>query len=152
MEREVGKNASIFGTSSASKKFSLKYPNHSFIRTSMNTWKSKFKGDCDGDVVLKKVRTLNILDNHLIRKVKDIAIGTRQAGRFINRSQISNIAKDVISANNSDILKEFNGTLKLTDRGARGILTKLNRIKRKGKTKPSPQFLAEEKFAFQRAI
>ena len=155
VKREVGKYASIFGTSSAIKKFSLKYPKHSFIRTSVNNWKNKFKEGRDGDVVLKKVGRPNILDDHLIRKVKDIAIGTRQAGGVINRRQILNIAKGVITANNPNILKEFGGTVELTDRWARGILTKLNWSKRKGttgKVEPSSQFLAEEKFTFQRAI
>ena len=92
------------------------------------------------------------MDDHLIRKVKDIAIGTRQAGGVFNRRQILNIAKGVIRANNPNILKEFGGTVELTDRWARGILTKLNWSKRKGttgKVEPSPQFLAEEKLTFQ---
>ena len=43
----------------------------------------------------------------------------------------------------------------LTDRWARHVLTKLKWNKRKGttgKVESSPQFLAEEKFTFQRAI
>ena len=95
------------------------------------------------------------MDDHLIRKVKDIAIGTRQVGGVINRRQILKIAKGVIRANNPDILKEFSGTVELTDRWTRGILTKLNWSKRKGttgKVEPSPQFLAEETFTSQRAI
>ena len=45
--------------------------------------------------------------------------------------------------------------MKLTDRWMRGILTKVNRRKRKGttgKVEPSPQFFTKEKFIFQRAI
>ena len=37
-----------------------------------------------------------MLDEHLIRKVKNIAIETQQAGGVINRRQILNIAKVVI--------------------------------------------------------
>ena len=82
----------------------------------MINWKNKSKGgECDGDVVLKKVDRSNILGDHLIRKVKDIAIGTRQAGGVINRRQILNIAKGIIRANNPDILKEFGGNVELTD-------------------------------------
>ena len=40
----------------------------------MNNCKNKFKEDRDGDVVLKKVGRTNVLDDHLIRKVKNIAI------------------------------------------------------------------------------
>ena len=154
VKREVGQYALTCGTSSAIKKFSLKYPKYNFIRTSVNNWKNKFKWGRDV-AVLKKVGRPNILDDHLIRKVMDIAIGTRQAGGVINRKQIVNIAKGVVKANNPDILKEFGVTVELTNRWARGILTKLNWSKRKGttgKVEPSPQFLAEEKFTFQRAI
>ena len=52
-------------------------------------------------------------------------------------------------------LEEYGGTLNLMDRWARHVLTKMEWTKRKGtagKLEPSPQFLAEEKFTFQRAI
>ena len=66
------------------------------------------------------------MDDHLIRKVKDITIGSRQVGGAINRRQILDIDKSVIRANNPEILKEFGGTVELTDRWTRGILIKLN--------------------------
>ena len=114
VKREFGRYASIFGTSSAIKKFSLKYLKHSFIRTSVNNWKNKFKGSHDGDVALKKVGRPNILDDHLIRKVKDNATGTRQASGVVNRREILNIAKGVIRVSNPDILKEFVGIVEYT--------------------------------------
>ena len=106
-------------------------------------------------MTFKKIGKPNILEGHLLRKVKDVAIGTREAGGVINREQIINIAKDVIKANNPDILEEFGGTVKLTEKWTRGVLKQLNWSKRKGttgKVDPSPQFLAEEKFTFQKAI
>ena len=120
----------------------------------MNNWKNKCKTGGD-NFVFKKVGRPNLLDDNLIKNVKDIAIGTRQAGGVINRRQIVNIAKGVVRANNPDILKEFGGTVELTNRWARRVLSDLNWSKRNGttgKTKPLPQFLAEEKFTFQRAI
>ena len=66
-----------------------------------------------------------------------------------------NIAKGVVRANNPDIVKEFGETVELTNRWARSVLSNLNWSKWKGTTgkiKTSPQFLAEEKFTFQRAI
>ena len=51
--------------------------------------------------------------------------------------------------------REYGGSLELTDRWARGVLEKLNWSKRKGttgKVEPSSQFLAEEKFTFQKSI
>ena len=101
----------VFGTSSVINKFSLKYPKHSLIRTSVNNCKNKFKRDCDGDVVLKKVGRPNVLDDHLIRKVKNIAMGTRQTGGVINRKQTFNIAEGVTRGNNPGISKEFGGTV-----------------------------------------
>ena len=62
-----------------------------FVITSVNIWKNKFKEGRD-DIVLKKAGRTIILDDHLIRKVKDITIGTRQAGDVIDRRQIVNIA------------------------------------------------------------
>ena len=107
------------------------------------------------DTVFKKLGRPNLLDNNLQKKVKDIAIGTRQAGGVVNRRQMINIAKGVIRANNPDLLKEFGGNLELTDRWARGVLKSLNWSKRKattGKVEPPKQLLAEEKFTFQREI
>ena len=52
----------------------------------------------------KKVGRPNILEDHLILKVKNIATGIQQAGGLINRRQILNIGKVVIRANNPDIL------------------------------------------------
>ena len=48
--------------------------------------------------------------------MENIAIGTRASGDVINKRQILNIAKDVAKANNLSSLKEFGGTLELTDR------------------------------------
>ena len=154
VKREVGNHALIFGTSSAIKKFSVKYPKFTFIRTSVNNWKNKCKTGGD-NFVFKKVRRPNLLDDNLIKKVKGITIGPRQVGGVINRRQIVNIAKGVVRANNPDILKEFGGTVELTNRWARSVLSDLNWSKRNGTTgkiKPSLQFLAEEKFTFQCAI
>ena len=118
----------------------------------MNSWKAKCKNT---NAVFKKAGRPNLLDDNLIKKVKGIAIGTRAAGGVINRKQILNIVKGVVTTNNPNALKQFGGTVELTDRWARHVLTKLEWSKRKGttgKVEPSPQFLAEEKFTFQRAI
>ena len=95
------------------------------------------------------------MDETVPKKVKDIAIGTRATGGVINRKQILNIVNGAVRANNPNALKEFGGSLDLTDRSARAVLKQLKWSKRKGTTSkvdPSPQILAEEKFTFQRAI
>ena len=45
------------------------------------------------------------MDENLVKKVKDIASGTLQAGGVISRRQIANIAKGVVRANNPNILR-----------------------------------------------
>ena len=95
----------------------------------------------------------------MLKKVKDIALGTRMAGGVINRRQLISIATDVVRANNPNVLKECGADLVLTDKWARGLLKKLRWSKRTTrnlrttrKVDPSLQFLAKEKFAFQRNI
>ena len=63
---EVGNHALTCGTASAIKKFSAKYPKYRFIRNSVNNWKNKCKaGD---NIVFKKLRRPNLLDQNLIKK------------------------------------------------------------------------------------
>ena len=145
--------ARYFGTASAIKKFTIKYTKCSFIKTTVNTWKKKCN---DGDwTVMKRVGRANLLDSGMLKKVKDIALGTRMAGGVISRRQLISIATGVVRANNPNLLKEYSDDLVLTDKWARGVLEKLGWSKLKGttgKVDPSPQFLAEEKFTFQRNI
>ena len=104
----------IFRTSSAIKKFSVKYPKFTFITTSVNNWKNKCKTGCD-NFVFKKARRPDLLDDNPIKKVKDIVIGTRQVGGVISRRQIVSIAKGIVRANNPNILKDFDDTVELTN-------------------------------------
>ena len=78
----------------------------------MNNWKNKCKTRGDNFVFKKRP---DLLDDNLIKKVKDIAIGTRQAGGVINRRQIVSIAKGIVRANNPNILKDFDDTVELTN-------------------------------------
>ena len=77
------------------------------------------------------------------------------AGGVINRRQLINIGKGVVKANDPNLLKEFGGHIELSNDWAKRILKKFDWKKRKattGKVDPSPQFLAEKKFIFQREI
>ena len=151
IKQEVGMYAKVYKTSSAIKQFPSKYAKYNFDRTTVNSWKAKCKVT---NPTFKKAERPNLLDA-LLKKVKDITIGKRAAGGVINRKQILNIAKGVVRANNSNVLKEFGGSLDLTDLWPRDMLKQLKSGKRKGTTgnvDPSPQVLAEEKFTFQRTI
>ena len=70
VKREVRNHALTFGTSSAIKIFSIKYPKFTFIRTSLNNWKKKCKTGGD-NFVFKKVGRPNLLDGNLIKNVKE---------------------------------------------------------------------------------
>ena len=111
--------AKVYGTVSAIKKFSSKYAKYNFNKTTVNSWKAKSKV---ANPTFKKAGRPNLLDETLLKKVKDIAIGTRPAGGVINRKQILNIAKGVVTANNPNALKELGGSLDLTVRWARDVL------------------------------
>ena len=53
------------------------------------------------------------------------------------------------------MLREFGGSLELTEGWARKVLKSMGWVKRKGttgKVEPCSKFLEEEKFTFQRAI
>ena len=96
-----------------------------------------------------------MLDETLLKEVKDTAISIRAAGGVINRKQILNIKKGVVRANDPNVLREFGGSLNLTDHWTRDVLKQLKWSKCKGSAgivDPSPPFLAEEKFTFQRTI
>ena len=55
----------------------------------------------------------------MLKKVRDIVLGTRMAGGVINRRQLMSIAAGVVRANNPNLLKEYGGDLVLTDNWAR---------------------------------
>ena len=77
------------------------------------------------------------------------------AGAVINMQQIISIGTGVVRANDPSHLKEFGGSVELSEGCARRLLAKLNWCKRKAttdKVEPSSQYLAEETFSFQREI
>ena len=68
---------------------------------------------------------------------------------------VISIGNSVLKANDPKCVSEFGGYVTLTEDWARGVLKSMEWVKRKGttgKVEPSPQFLAEEKFTFQRSI
>ena len=140
------------GLRQPSNKCSSKHAKYNFNRTTVKSWKPKCKV---AKTTFKKAGRPNLLDEVLLKKVKDIAIGTRAAGGVMNRKQILKIAMGVVRVNNPNALTEFDGILDITDGWARDVLKQLKWSKRKGttgKVDPSPQFLAEEKFTFLRTI
>ena len=119
IKKEVGLYARDFGTASAIKKFSTKYPKYSFLRTTVNTWKKK----CNDD---DEIGRPNLLDFGIL---KDIALETRMGGRrgargFINSRQLMSVATGVVRGNNPNLLKECGGNLVLSDNATLGVVEK----------------------------
>ena len=119
IKKEVGMYAKVYGTAWAVKVFSSKYAKYNFNRTTVNYCKAKCKVT---NPIFKKAGRPNLLDKTLLKKGKDVTIGKRAASRIINRKQILNIAKGIVRANNPNALKEFGGSLDLTDRWTRDVL------------------------------
>ena len=91
----------------------------------------------------------------MLKKIKDIIVGSRLAGTAISQKMVIAIATGVIKASNPKILREFGESLELTEGWARSILKSMDWVKRKGatgKVEPCSKFLEEEKFTFQRAV
>ena len=81
----------IHVTQAVIKLFSKKYPTIQFNRNSVSYWNSRSN---DGDY--RKAGRPNMLDDTLLVKVKDIALGARISGGVINRQQFINIGNGVI--------------------------------------------------------
>ena len=141
--KEVGLYGRDFGTASAIRKFTTKYPKHCFIRTTGNTWKNKCN-DCDWTFI-KRIEKPNLLDFGMLKKVKDIVLWTKMAEGVINRSQLISIATWVVRENNPNLLEECGVDLVLTDKWARGVLEKQRYHQ---KSKSFPQVFSQTKFHF----
>ena len=88
-------------------------------------------------------------------KIEEAIIGIRLIGAAISRKMEISIGNGVLKANDLNSFSEFGGGITLTENWVRGVLKSMDWVKRKettGKVEPSAQFLAEEKFTFQKAI
>ena len=59
-------------------------------------------------------------------KIKDVIVGTRAAGTVITRRIAIAIGNGVIKANNASLLKQYGGTIELTEQWARHLLNSMN--------------------------
>ena len=87
----------------------------------------------------------------MLKKIKDIVVGSHLPGTGISRKMVIAIATGVIKVNDPNILREFGGSLELTEGWARSVLKSIDWVKRigtTGKVEPCNKFLEEEKFTF----
>ena len=95
------------------------------------------------------------MDNETLKKIKVVIIGLRLAGTVISRKMVVAIGTSVVKVNELKILREFGGSLDLTEGWTRNILKGIYWVERKGMTgkdEPCPKFLEGGKFTFQCAI
>ena len=86
IKEEIGRYALIHGTKSAIDRFSKVYAKYSLKRTRVNGWKEsckKKKNDQPIAPIQGKGRP-NLVDDEMLRKIKDVIVGSRLAGTAIS--------------------------------------------------------------------
>ena len=87
VRREVRRYVLIHGTKAAVDKYSKIYPKYDLKRTSVNIWKTKYKGNKENTLIEQSGKS-NLLRDELLQKTKDIVIGTRSVGTVIVRRMV----------------------------------------------------------------
>ena len=82
----------------------------------------------------QKLARPNLLSESLMKKTKEIIVGTCLAGTVISRRMIIAIGTAVVKANEPNFMKEYGGTIELTEMWARTLLNSMDWVKRKGTT------------------
>ena len=100
---EVGKYALAHSTKDALAKFSKQYPKYTFKRTSINFWKASIKNNGNSQN-LKKIGRPNLLSEELLKRTKNVIIGSRLAGTAISRRMVIAIGTGVVKANDPDTI------------------------------------------------
>ena len=95
---EVGKYALAHSIKDALANFSKQYPKYTFKQTSINSWKASFKNNGNSQN-LKKIGRQNLLLDELLKRTKDVIIGSRLAGTVISRRILIFIGRGVVKAN-----------------------------------------------------
>ena len=154
IKQEIGSYALIHRAKAAIARFSKVYTKYSLKRATFNGWKERCKKN-DLHSIGKRERP-NLLDDEMLKKIKDVIIGSRLAGKVIFREMVVAIGVGAVkAANTRKILREFGQSLEITERWARNVLKGMDLGQRKrttGKVEPCPKFIEEKKITFQRAI
>ena len=124
MKEEVGKYAYRYETKAAIKRCKSKYPQYTFVITTINNENGKFDKQKEHVSSLKfnKLGEPNIAKDDLLQEIKDVVIGVRLSGTAISGKTVISIGNEVLKANDPNTLSEFSGTITLADDWARGIL------------------------------
>ena len=85
------------------------YTKYSLKRTIVIGWKEscKKKKNDQSTVPIQRKGRPNLVDDEMLKKIKDIIVGSRLAGTAISRKMVIVIATGIIKANDLNILREF---------------------------------------------
>ena len=114
MKQEIGSYTLIHD------RFSKVYTKYSLKKTTINGWKERCKKN-DLRSIGKRGRPSSV-DDKMLKKIKDVIIGSRLASIVISRKMVVAIGTGVVKANEPKILREFGGSLELTEGRARNVL------------------------------
>ena len=95
---EVRRYAVDHSTKGALEKFSKQYPKFTFKCTSINSWKTLLKKSGDSQAFNKKGR-VSLLCETLLKKTKDVIVGSQHAGTVISKRVVITIGAKVVKAN-----------------------------------------------------
>ena len=128
IKEEIGRYVLIHGTKSAIDRFAKVYTKYSLKTATVNGRKESCKKKKNDQPIapIQRKRRPNLVDDEVLKKIKDIIVGSRLAGTAISRKMVIAIATGVI------ILKEFGGSLELTEGWARIVLKSMDWVKKKG--------------------
>ena len=96
---EAGKITLAHSTKDALVKFSKQYPKYMFQQTSINSWKASFKNN-ENSQNLKKIGRPNLLPEELLKRTKNVIIGSHLASTVISRRMVIAIGIGVVKLNN----------------------------------------------------
>ena len=121
IKQEIGSYALIHGAKAANARFSKVYTKYSLKRTTFNRWKERCKKNYLHSI--GKRERPNLLDDEMLKKIKDVIIGSRLVGKLISREMVVAIGVGAVKvANTRKILREFGQSLEFTERWARNVL------------------------------
>ena len=120
IKQEIGSYALIHGTKAAIDRFSKVYTKYSLRRTTTNGWKERYKKN-DLHSIGKRERP-NLVDDEMLKKIKDVIIGSPLAGTVISRKMVVAVSTGVVKGNKPKILREFGGSLELIGGWTRNVL------------------------------
>ena len=106
----MGEYAYNNGTQAAINHFKSKYPQYTFLCTSINNNQK----DLLPPIFNKRGRP-NLVRDDLLQNIKEVVIAVRLSGAVSTRKMVLSISNGVLKANNSNSLSEIGGYITLTD-------------------------------------